>query len=69
MTTRKPCDVIPMFPEAEKQADLSGWDPYIFSIIANADAGHRSERRRVPRPLTPARRRALILSSEENRRE
>lgn len=41
----------------------AGWDPYIFAILAGMDRTHAKERRRMPRPLTTVRRRALLLAS------
>jgi hypothetical protein len=66
MSTRKRCDVIPLFPEKEEDSAVSGWDPYIFSIMANTNATYAEERRRIPRPLTAARRRALLIATLSN---
>jgi len=61
MSTRKSCDVIPLFPEEEDSA-ISGWDPYIFSIMSDTGRTYKEERRRMPRPLTAFRRRALLIA-------
>lgn len=66
MSTYKECDVIPLFPENDEDSALTGWDPYIFSILANSQKSYIEERRRVPRPLTAARRRALLISGRRN---
>lgn len=56
-------NVIPLFPEQEEGSEVTGWDPYVFSLIANENRGYREDRRRSPRPLNAARRRALILAA------
>ena len=56
-------NVIPLFPEQEEVSEATGWDPYVFSLIANENRGYREDRRRTPRPLNAARRRALILAA------
>ena len=56
-------NVIPLFPEQEEASQATGWDPYVFSLIANENRGYREDRRRTPRPLNAARRRALILAA------
>lgn len=63
MNTQKEGNVIPLFPESEDVSEATGWDPYIFSILAGRDQAHVEERRRTPRPLTALRRRALLLST------
>jgi hypothetical protein len=68
MTTPKRCDVIPLFPEKEDAANTAGWDPYIFSIIMGRERPAQEERRRIPRPLTASRRRALLLSTRHKAR-
>ncbi|MDH3512487.1 MAG: hypothetical protein OER85_16695 [Gammaproteobacteria bacterium] len=62
MSTDKDSDVIPLFPEKDEDSAVTGWDPYIFSILANKQRSFSEDRRRVPRPLTAARRRALLLA-------
>jgi hypothetical protein len=64
MSTNKDCDVIPLFPEKDEDSAATGWDPYIFSILTDSQKSHIEERRRVPRPLTAARRRALLISGQ-----
>jgi hypothetical protein len=66
MSTNKHCDVIPLFPEKDEDSATTGWDPYIFSILADRQKSFVEERRRVPRPLTAARRRALLISGSHN---
>ena len=63
MSTHKKCDVIPLFPDRDDDPASAGWDPYIFSILAQKDPSYGADRRRVPRPLTAARRRALLLAT------
>jgi hypothetical protein len=63
MTTPKRCNVIPLFPEKEDAATTAGWDPYIFSIVSGQKWPLGEERRRMPRPLTATRRRALLLAT------
>jgi len=58
-------NVIPLFPEQEEDSEVTGWDPYVFSLIANENRGYREDRRRSPRPLNAARRRALILAARK----
>jgi len=65
MDTHKTCDVIPLFPGQEDDSEIAGWDPYIFSIVAGHDRYFGEERRRMSRPLTPSRRRALLLASRK----
>jgi hypothetical protein len=67
MTTHKECDVIPLFPDQEDDSASAGWDPYIFSILANRNRSYADERRRVPRPMTTMRRRALLLASRKKK--
>ncbi len=62
-------NVIPLFPEQpEDDAVVAGWDPYIFSLITNANRPYTEDRRRAPRVNTPLRRRALLLSKGRRRR-
>ena len=61
-TTRKTCDVIPLFPEKEEISTVAGWDPYIFAITADTNRIYSEERRRLPRPLTATYRRALLIA-------
>ncbi len=68
MSTPKRCDVVPLFPEDDDSSVLAGWDPYIFSILADRNRSYADERRRVPRPLNTARRRALLLSAGHKRK-
>jgi hypothetical protein len=63
MNTHKACDVIPLFPDQDNDAEITGWDPYIFSILAGRSRAYQEERRRVPRPVTASRRRALLLAT------
>ena len=65
MSTDKRCDVIPLFPDKEEVSAATGWDPYIFSILTDNRKSYAEERRRMPRPLTAARRRALLISSRQ----
>ncbi len=67
MSTNNENDVIPLFPDQEDDSAKAGWDPYIFSILAGRDRSHREERRRIPRPLTATRRRALLLASRKKK--
>jgi hypothetical protein len=67
MSTDKECDVIPLFPDQEDDSVKAGWDPYIFSILAGRDRSYREERRRMPRPMTAMRRRALLLASRRKK--
>ena len=62
MNTQKETNVIPLFPESEDISAATGWDPYIFSLLAGRNQAYIEERRRTPRPLTALRRRALLLS-------
>jgi hypothetical protein len=64
MSTDKDSDVIPLFPDKDEVSAVTGWDPYIFSILTNSQRSYIEDRRRVPRPLTAARRRALLLSGQ-----
>lgn len=58
-----PPNVVPLFPEqTEDESSMTGWDPYIFSILAGKDRPYREERRRAMRSKTPSGRRALLLS-------
>jgi hypothetical protein len=65
MSTNKHCDVIPLFPEKDEDSATTGWDPYIFSILTDRKKSYVEERRRVPRPLTAARRRAILISGQQ----
>jgi hypothetical protein len=65
MSTEKDSDVIPLFPDKDDDSAMTGWDPYIFSILTNSQRSYTAERRRVPRPLTAVRRRALLLSGRQ----
>ncbi len=67
MSTHKECDVIPLFPDQDDDSAKTGWDPYIFSILAGRDRSYREDRRRTPRPMTAARRRALLLASRKKK--
>ncbi len=68
MDTDNEPNVIPLFPDlSDDQADSSGWDPYIFSMLAGADRRYRQERRRAPRVNTPTSRRALLLCKSRRR--
>ena len=64
MSTDKDNDVIPLFPDKDDDSAVTGWDPYIFSILTDSQRSYMEDRRRVPRPLTAARRRALLLSGQ-----
>jgi hypothetical protein len=56
-------NVVPLFPEqADDESSAAGWDPYIFSMVAEAKRPYREERRRAPRLSTPLGRRALLLA-------
>jgi len=63
MSKQNTNNVIPLFPEQEEGSEITGWDPYVFNLIANENRGYREDRRRTPRPLNAARRRALILAA------
>lgn len=63
MSKHNQSNVIPLFPDQEEESQVSGWDPYIFEMVANENRGFREDRRRAPRPLNAARRRALILAA------
>lgn len=68
MDTDNQRKVIPLFPDlSADEAASSGWDPYIFSMVAGADRPYRQERRRAPRVNTPTSRRALLLSRNRPR--
>ncbi len=67
MSTHTDGDVIPLFPDQEDDSAKTGWDPYIFSILAGRDRSYREERRRIPRPMTAMRRRALLLASRKKK--
>jgi len=60
-------NVIPLFPDQEDAAAMAGWDPYIFSILAESNKAYARERRRMPRPLTAACRRALLIATMNRR--
>lgn len=67
MSTKKACDVIPLFPDQENDPVNAGWDPYIFSILVGRDGSYRQDRRRSPRPMTASRRRALLLATRRKK--
>lgn len=68
MDTDKQPNVIPLFPDlSDDEAATAGWDPYIFSMVADADRPYRQDRRRAPRVNTPTSRRALLLSKTRRR--
>ena len=69
MSKNTTSNVIPLFPDRKDDAEVSGWDPYIFSMVANENRGFREDRRRAPRPLNAARRRALILAARRKPEE
>lgn len=58
-------NVVPLRPG--KQGDDTGWDPYIFSIVANRHRPFAEDRRQKPRTLDAARRRALLLAKGRRR--
>jgi len=61
-------NVIPMFPDqADEDSAIAGWDPYIFSIVANANRPYQEDRRRGPRVNTPTGRRALLLAKRRRK--
>jgi hypothetical protein len=63
-----PTNIIPLFPEqADDESTTAGWDPYIFSIVANVKRPYREERRRAPRINTPMGRRALLLAKRKRK--
>ena len=68
MSKYKDSNVIPLFPDMQDEPEVTGWDPYVFNMIANENRGYREDRRRTPRPLNAARRRALILAARRNTR-
>ena len=69
MSTDKDNDVIPLFPEKDEDSAVTGWDPYIFSILTDNQRSYIEDRRRVPRPLTAVRRRALLLSGQPGKKK
>ena len=42
-----------------------GFDPYLSDLINEGEAQIREERRRTPRDTTPARRRSLLVTGED----
>jgi hypothetical protein len=62
MSTRGTYDVTPLFPDKEDSSAATGWDPYIFTLMSDVNRMYSEERRRTPRPLTAARRRALLIA-------
>ena len=63
MDTYTQSNVVPLFPDqADDDSANAGWDPYIFSIVANANRPYHEDRRRGPRVNTPTGRRALLLA-------
>lgn len=68
MDTTSRSNVIPLFPDqAEDDSSATGWDPYIFSMVAQVNRPYREERRRAPRVNTPLGRRALLLAKGKRR--
>lgn len=57
--------VVPFRPELH--GDDAGWDPYIFSIVAERHRPYAEDRRRKPRTLDAARRRALLIAKGRRR--
>lgn len=53
--------------DSDFDAASAGWDPYIFNILSKGNRTYIEERRRVPRPLTAVRRRALLLAGVKRR--
>ncbi|MFW2404691.1 MAG: hypothetical protein ACN4GT_07975 [Gammaproteobacteria bacterium] len=63
MNNESRSNVVPLFPEnSDDDSSSSGWDPYIFSIVAQSDRPYGDDRRRAPRINTPTSRRALLLA-------
>ena len=57
----------PAANDSDFDATSAGWDPYILTILSKANRTYIEERRRVPRPLTAVRRRALLLAGVKRR--
>jgi hypothetical protein len=70
MDTDSRSNVVPLFPESnDDDSSTAGWDPYIFSIVAQADRPYGDDRRRAPRMNTPVGRRALLLAKGRRKKE
>ncbi|MBT8442062.1 MAG: hypothetical protein KJO76_06740 [Gammaproteobacteria bacterium] len=69
MDTNSRSNVVPLFPESnDDDSSTAGWDPYIFSIVAETDRPYREDRRRAPRINTPIGRRALLLAKSKRKK-
>ncbi|HHQ14324.1 MAG TPA: hypothetical protein ENK16_04805 [Chromatiales bacterium] len=44
----------------------AGWDPYISSLLNEPENPVQTERRRVPRDKTPARRRTMLAAGRDS---
>lgn len=42
----------------------AGWDPYVSDLLQEKRSARREERRRRPRDNTPARRRTILVTGE-----
>ena len=70
MDTANRSKVISLFPnDSDEESSNAGWDPYIFSIVADAHRPYKEDRRRSPRVNTPLGRRALLLSKGKRRKK
>lgn len=43
----------------------AGWDPYVSDLVQQKKSEAQEERRRRPRDKTPARRRTILVSGED----
>ncbi len=66
MRNRDKNDDMPETDTGEFEAAGAGWDPYIFSILGGSERSYSEERRRAPRPLNAERRRARLLSKQQD---
>ncbi len=46
----------------------AGWDPYVSSLLNEPETTAQTERRRVPRDRTPARRRTMLAAGRESQK-
>ena len=51
--------------EGQEEATC-GWDPYLSDLLQEKKAVTREERRRRPRDRTPARRRSILVTGEDD---
>ncbi len=66
MPDRDKNEDVPETNTGELEATDAGWDPYIFSILGGSERSYPEERRRAPRPLNAERRRARLLSKQQD---